>query len=81
MFLQQFNFDVKYKQGSTHTNADALSRQPPSSPVSVITDESPLPTNVEDLIKAQMEDPTVQPPFSRHATTQGTSWPSSLFPR
>ena len=57
MFLQQFNFDVKYKQGSTHTNVDALSRQPPSSPVSVITDESPLPTNVEDLIKAQMEDP------------------------
>ena len=56
MFLQQFNFDVKYKQGSTHANVDALSRQPPSPPIAAITKESPVLTNVDDLIKAQKED-------------------------
>ena len=49
MFLQQFNFDVKYKYGSTHTNVDALSRQPPSPPIAAITKESPVLTNVDNI--------------------------------
>ena len=58
MFLQQFNFDIKYKQGSKHVNADVLSRKPsPTSSISVLTSELPLFTSVSDLIKAQKEDP------------------------
>ena len=58
MFLQQFNFDIKYKQGSKHVNADVISRKPsPTSSISVLTSELPLFTSVSDLIKAQKEDP------------------------
>ena len=43
MFLQQFNYDLEYKQGSKHTNADALSRQQPTpAPVSTLSNVSPL---------------------------------------
>ena len=58
MFLQQFKFDVKYKQGSQHINADALSRTPSASPqISVLNGESQLFASVRDLVKAQKEDP------------------------
>ena len=30
LFLQQFDFKFQYKRDSTHTNADALFRQPPT---------------------------------------------------
>ena len=56
MYLQQFNFNIKYKQGCTHTNADALSRQPPPS-VSTVTDDLQLPNGSTELIKAQHDDP------------------------
>lgn len=72
MFLQQFNFDIKYKKGSTHTNADALSRQP-SPPVSAVIDQSQLPAKVSELIKAQMEDPLVGPLYSH--LSEGTPLP------
>jgi len=57
MFLQQFNFDIRYKQGSKHGNADALSRQQPTlASVSTVTNESPLIVNKDDLIQAQKKD-------------------------
>ena len=31
LFLQQFNFTVEYKKGTSHSNADTLSRRPPDS--------------------------------------------------
>ena len=57
MFLQQFNYDLKYKQGSKHTNADALSRQQPTPvPVSTLSNVSPLLVSKDDLIHHQKED-------------------------
>ena len=42
-FLSQFEFDVKYRQGRAHANADGLSRQcsnaPPASSIAVVYDE------------------------------------------
>ena len=54
--LQQLNFDIKYKQGSTHTNVDVLSRQLPPS-VSSVTDNLQLPNKSTKLIKVQHDDP------------------------
>ena len=57
MFLQQFNFDIKYKQGAKHVNADALSRQPPfSASISTVTYGSPLLANTDKLIQSQKQD-------------------------
>ena len=58
LFLQQFNFTVEYKKGVSHTNADALSRRPPSepSPIATITTDM-CPTSTDMLIRAQQEDP------------------------
>ena len=74
MFLQQFNFDLKYKQGSKHTNADALSRQKPTTPpVSVITNISPLSVSKDDLIQLQKEDSQLS--AVREHIEQGTTLP------
>ena len=56
MFLQQFNFEIRYKKGSQHSNADALSRQPPISALT-LTCNSTLLANTDDLIQSQKEDP------------------------
>lgn len=48
LFLQDFNFKIIYKKGSTHQNADALSR----APVNYISSTY----KVDDFIKAQQED-------------------------
>ena len=58
LFLQQFNFTVEYKKGVSNTNADALSRRPPSDPSPVATKDTDLcPTSTNLLIRAQQEDP------------------------
>ena len=57
LFLQQFNFTVEYKKGTSNKNADALSRRPPrdSSPIATIaTDMCSASTN--SLVQAQHED-------------------------
>ena len=54
MFIQQFNFEIKYKKGSQHSNADALSRQPP---ISTLTCDLTLLASRDELIQSQQEDP------------------------
>ena len=81
MFLQQFNFDLKYKQGSKHTNADALLRQQPTtSAVATLTNISPLGISRNDLIQLQKED--LQLSAVREHIEQGAilpKCPPSLF--
>ena len=71
MFLQQFNFNIDYKQGSTHTNAEALSRQPSPS-VSTATDDLQLPNGSTELIRAQHDDSLL-----RALHDQGTPMPKT----
>ena len=70
MFLQQFNFEIKYKKGSQHSNADALSRQPP---ISTLTCDSTLLASTAELIQSQQEDPRLS--LIRDHVEQGTPLP------
>ena len=64
MFLQQFNFGIKYKQGTKYFNADALSRQPPVSPsISTVTYGSSLLGNANNLIQSQKQDLQLSPVY------------------
>ena len=74
MFLQQFNFDIKYKQGTKHVNADALSRQPPvSASISTVTYGSPLLADTDKLIQSQKQDLQLSPIYDH--IEQGTPLP------
>ena len=74
MFLQQFNYDLKYKQGLKHTNADAVSRQQPTpAPVSTLSNVSPLLVSKDDLIHHQKED--IQLSAVREYIEQGIALP------
>ena len=70
MFLQQFNFEIKYKKGSQHSNADALSRQPP---ISTLTCDSTLLASTAKLIQFQQEDPRLS--LIRDHVEQGSPLP------
>jgi len=54
LFLYKFNFTFEYKKGSSNTNADALSRRPPSDIATIATDMCHASTN--SLARAQQED-------------------------
>lgn len=51
-FIQNYDFDVEYKPGKTHGNADALSRRPDYA-IAAISDDA---ITIEDMVKAQKED-------------------------
>ena len=70
MFLQQFNFENKYKKGSQHNNADALSRQPP---ISTLTCDSTLLASTDELIESQQENPQLS--LICNHFEQGTPFP------
>ena len=55
--LQEFDFEIKYRRGSTNTNADALSRIPPN--LCAFTQVCPE-LAVEDVRRAQQSDKTLQ---------------------
>ena len=55
--LQEFDFEIKYRRGSTNTNADALSRIPPN--LCAVTQVCPE-LAVEDVRRAQQSDKTLQ---------------------
>ena len=64
MFLQQFNFGIKYKQDTKHFNADALSRQPPvSASISIVTYGSSLLANANKLIQSQKQGLQLSPVY------------------
>ncbi len=52
-----YDYDVVFRAGSKHTNADALSRYPVAALASTTT--TPWPWTREQLIKAQDEDPSI----------------------
>ena len=57
LFLQQFDFTVAYKKGTSNSNADALSRRPPDHhpTVSAVGTCTPL-ADTDTLAKAQQDD-------------------------
>ena len=55
MYLQQFNFEVEYRAGKDHTNADALSHLLPSSVVMPVM-EYHLGDTAVDVMLAQQAD-------------------------
>ena len=75
MYLQQFNFQVKYRSGRTHNNADALSRRPPSESISIIQQ---LGKNHGDLQSAQLADPDLAPIIT--ALSSHSALPSNIAP-
>nr|CAI5821218.1 unnamed protein product [Callosobruchus analis] len=69
IFLQSFNYDIKYKNTKLHGNADALSRLPQKSEDLTIFDEADvfeiqlietLPVTVKDLAKATKNDSSLR---------------------
>ena len=62
LFLQQFNFQFEYKQGVTHSNADALSRIPPAVPAPpVVTIIHEWTGSIDSLRDAQGKDLKLSP--------------------
>ena len=58
LFLQQFNYDIVYKPGKTHSNADAMSRIPTQDNcIVVVQDVCPL----DKLQQEQAKDKQLQP--------------------
>jgi len=56
LFLQQFNFEIIYRPGKKHTNADVMSRLPQQDEVAVITELSAN-TDVATMRQLQQEEP------------------------
>ena len=74
MFLQQFKFDIKHKQGTKYVNADALSRQPPVlASISTVIYGSSLLANTNKLIQSQKQDLQLLPVYDH--IEQGTPLP------
>ena len=57
LFLQQFDFNIQYKKGSTNSDADTLSRRPPEHPEVAVLGMFPFLADLDTLVKAQQEDP------------------------
>ena len=77
MYLQQFNFQVQYRSGKTHKNADALSRRPATEPmISVIQQQ--LGQDLSVLQSAQLADPDLAPIIT--ALASQNALPSNTAP-
>ena len=59
IFLQQFDFQVEYKPGKNHENADAMSRRPSTEQVLAVIQE--LNTDVDALKESQLADAQLRP--------------------
>ena len=59
MYLQQFTFEVKYRTGKNHSNADALSRRPSTEQVLTVTQH--LQNDLSNLQAAQQNDSLLGP--------------------
>ncbi len=57
--LQEYDFDIVYRSGKSHTNADAMSRPPIVTTELNNTQEEPLPFSEEYFRKNQRLDPTI----------------------
>lgn len=58
--LQDFDFDIVHRPGSTHANADGLSRIPATQfDIAAISESSDFKTLLDDLAQAQKEDPII----------------------
>ena len=77
MYLQQFNFQVEYRSGKTHTNADALSRLPPTEPIISVIQQQ-LGKDLGDLRSAQLADPDLAPIIT--ALSSHSVLPSNIAP-
>ena len=58
--LSAYDYDVKYKPGRSHNDADALSRCPGSSSATVLVAVTSIIYNKEAVCKAQAEDPVLK---------------------
>lgn len=75
LFLMQFDYEMEYKPGRTHNNADALSRLPPvGDAINVIQDVCPL----NRMQQAQAVDKCLQPIIT--ALKNHRSLPTSVAP-
>ena len=76
IFLQQFDFQVEYKPGKNHQNADALSRIPSTEQVMAVIQE--LNTDVDALKESQLADAQLRPIIK--APQEGKPPPSNSAP-
>ena len=76
LFLQQFNFQFEYRSGSALSNADTLSRIPPTVPAVAVIHE--WTGNMDLLREAQRKDSTLSPIIG--ALTNGESFPPHTPP-
>ena len=77
MYLQQFNFQVEYRSGKTHNNADALSRRPATEPIISVIQQQ-LRKGLGDLQSAQSSDPDLAPIIT--ALSLHNALPSNIAP-
>ena len=78
--LQEYSFEIEHRPGSKHNNADALSRRPNTSPVSVTNISTDFvydkyTGSATDLVTLQQNDPIIGPVI--RAKEQGVQQPSS----
>ena len=75
-FLQQFDFQFKYRPGRQHGNADALSRRPPVEPEVIAVVQDIFLTGSEEVQVAQAQDKVLGPIIT--ALQQGEDLPAGL---
>ena len=75
-FLQQFDFQFKYRPGGKHGNADALSRRPPEKPEVLAAILEMVSMGWEDVRVAQAQDEVLGPIMI--ALQRGEKMPAGL---
>ena len=76
IFLQQFDFQVKYRPGKNHENADAMSRKPSTEQVMAVIQE--LNTDADALKESQLAEAQLRPGIK--ALQEGKPPPSNSAP-
>ena len=77
MYLQQFNFQVQFRSGKIHKNADTLSRRPATEPVISVIQQQ-LGRDLHMLQSAQLADQDLAPIIT--ALTSHSTLPSNIAP-
>ena len=75
-FLQQFDFQFKYRPGGHHGNADVFSRRPPEKPEVLATILEMVSMGLEDVGVAQAQDEALGPIMI--ALQRGEKMPAGL---